>query len=299
METLDAPESWPPLPFAAWRETLATLHMWLQMVGKLKLARCAPQNHWWHVTLSLSARGLSTGLIPDGKRAFEAEFDFLDHKLQLRATDGSSKTLGLYPRSVSDFYRELMSAISSLGIEVRIWPKPVEVTEPIPFEEDRIHASYDADYARRFWRALVTAETLLKEFRSSFLGKCSPVHFFWGGMDLAVTRFSGRRAPPRPGADAITREGYSHEVISGGFWPGASRFPEAAYYAYAAPPPDSFSASAIRPQSAFFCQDFGEFFLRYEDARSAPSPRRAVLDFLQSTYEAGANLGRWDRGSLE
>jgi hypothetical protein len=274
--------------------------MWLQIVGKLKLARCAPQNHWWHVTLYVSARGLTTGLIPDGKRAFELEFDFSEHRLHLRATDGSHKSLGLYPRSVSDFYRELMAALASLGIEGRIWPKPVEIAEePIAFAEDTVHAAYDGDYAHRFWRVLITADTLFNEFRSSFLGKCSPVHFFWGGMDLAVTRFSGRRAPPREGANAVDREGYSHEVISGGFWPGEPRFPESAFYAYAAPAPDGFSASAIQPRKAFYGQDFAEFFLRYDDARLAPSPRQAVLDFLQSTYEAGANLGRWDRSSLE
>jgi len=296
---LDAAEWWPALPFSAWRDTCATLQMWLQMVGKLKLACCAPQNHWWHVTFYVSGRGLRSGPIPDGKRAFEAEFDFQEHKLQLRTTDGLEKSLRLYPRSVADFYRELMAALSSLGIEVHIWPKPVEVAEPIPFPEDTIHSAYDADYARRFWRVLTTADTLLKEFRSPFLGKSSPVHFFWGGMDLALTRFSGRRAPPREGADRVTREGYSHEVISGGFWPGDARFPEPAFYAYASPEPVGFSTSAVSPEKAFYSRDMGEFFLRYDDVRAAPSPRRAVLDFLQSTYEAGANLGGWDRSSLE
>lgn len=273
--------------------------MWLQMIGKLKLARCAPENHWWHVTFSVSGRGLSSGLIPDGNRAFEAEFDFLEHKLQLRTTDGFQKSVGLFPRSVADFYRELGAVLSSLGIELNIWPKPVEFAEVIPFPEDFVHRSYDSEYARRFWRVLTTVDELFREFRGPFLGKCSPVQFYWGEMDMALTRFSGRRAPPREGVSVVDREAGSHEVISGGFWPGDSRFPEPAFYAYAAPQPQGFSTSTVRPEKAFYSRDFGEFLLRYDDARQASSPRRAVLDFLQSTYEAGANLGGWDRASLE
>ncbi len=273
--------------------------MWMQMVGKLKLARCAPENHWWHVTFSVSGRGLSSGLIPDGKRAFEAEFDFLEHKLQLRTTDGFQKSVGLFPRSVADFYRELGAMLSSLGIEFNIWPKPVEFSEVIPFPEDTVHQSYDSEYARRFWRVLTTADELLRESHPSFVGKRSPVHFFWGGMDMALTWFSGRRVPPPEGANAVDREAYSHEVISAGFWPGDTRFPEPAFYAYALPQPHGFPTSTVRPDKAFYYDGYREFLLRYDDARKAPSPRRAVLDFLQSTYEAGAKLGGWDRGSLE
>ncbi len=269
------------------------------MVGKLKLARCPPENHWWHVTFSVSGRGLSSGLIPDGKRAFEAEFDFLEHKLQLRTTDGFQKSVGLFPRSVADFYRELGAVLSSLGIEFNIWPKPVEFEQAIPFPEDTTHHSYDSEHARRFWRVLTTVDELLRESHPSFVGKRSPVHFFWGSMDMALTWFSGRHAAPAVGANAVDREAYSHEVISAGFWPGDSRFPEPAFYAYALPQPQGFPTSRVRPGKAFYYDGYHEFLLRYDDARKAPSPRRAVLDFVQSTYEAGANLGGWDRGSLE
>ncbi len=269
------------------------------MVGKLKLARCAPENHWWHVTFSVSGRGLSSGLIPDGKRAFEAEFDFLEHKLELRTTDGFQKSVRLFPRSVADFYRELGAVLASLGIELNIWPKPVEFAEVIPFPEDTVHQSYDSEYAHRVWRVLTTVDELLRESHPSFVGKRSPVHFFWGGMDMALTWFSGRRAAPQEGANAVDREAYSHEVISAGFWPGDTLFPEPAFYAYALPQPQGFPTWSVRPDKAFYYGGYREFLLRYDDARKAPSPRRAVLDFLQSTYEAGANLAGWDRGSLE
>ena len=289
---------WPELPLEAWQETYATLHMWTQIVGKVRLALSPRVNHWWEVPLYVNARGLTTSAIPYGEGIFEVQFDFIDHKLQIQTSWGSSKTLALKPQSVADFYAAFMSALGSLGIEVQIWSTPCEVPNPVRFENDTQHASYDRESAHRFWQILVLCENVFQEFRARFIGKDSPVHFFWGSFDLCVTRFSGRRAPERPGADAVTREAYSHEVISAGFWPGAG-FKGPAFYAYAAPEPAGFSDQKVRPAEAFYHPEMKEFLLMYDDARRAASPREALLSFLQSTYEAGANLAAWDRSELE
>jgi hypothetical protein len=296
---LDQSEAWPALPLAAWVDTYATLHMWTQMVGKVRLALCPQVNHWWEVALYVSARGLTTSPIPYGRGIFEIEFDFIDHKLNVITSGGETKSIRLEPRAVADFHAEFMAMLRSLGIEVRIWNLPVEIPNPIRFDQDRIHAAYDPQYAYSFWRILVTVDSIFKEFRSKYVGKASPVHFFWGSFDLAVTRFSGRRAPERPGADIITKEAYSHEVISVGFWPGGGDIKGAAFYAYAAPQPSGFAEHPIRPATAFYNQQMGEFLLMYDDVRTSESPRSALLDFCQSTYEAGADLGKWDRVDLE
>jgi Family of unknown function (DUF5996) len=295
--TSDLPECWPALPLEAWKDTCATLHMWTQIVGKVRLALTPMTNHWWNVPLYVVARGLTTSAIPCGKRIFDIQFDFIDHLLVLHTDDGLRKTLPLAPRSVADFYREFMAMLPSAGIQVKIWRMPVEVPAPIPFDEDRAHASYDPECARRFWQILVSADRVFNEFRSRFIGKCSPVHFFWGSFDLAATRFSGRRAPERPGADVITREAYSHEVSSVGFWPGGIN--GAAFYSYMAPAPRGFAESRVRPEEAFYQQQLGEFLLMYDDVRAAASPSTAVLEFCESSYEAGARLANWDRASLE
>jgi hypothetical protein len=290
---------WPALPLSEWQDTCATLHMWTQVVGKIKLGLTPLVNHWWNVTLYVSARGLTTSAIHCDARDFELEFDFIDHQLHFRFSDGAERRVALYPRSVADFYREVMQTLRELSLEVKIWTTPVEVPNPIPFEQDHEHAAYDAEYANRFWRVLAQAERVLQGFRARFIGKCSPVHFFWGSFDLAVTRFSGRRAPERPGADAITREAYSHEVISHGFWPGSGALPKPAFYSYTAPAPAGLERAAIRPASAYYSQELGEFILLYDDVRQAASPDETLLEFLQSTYEAGAQLAHWDRAELE
>jgi Family of unknown function (DUF5996) len=294
-------EVWPALPLAAWQDTYATLHMWTQVVGKVRLALSPPVNHWWAVTLYVTPRGLTTSPIPSGTRTFEIAFDFLDHTLSIRSSDGSSQAMGLYPRSVADFYREFMALLHALDVEVAINPLPQEVANPIRCDEDHEHASYDADYATRCWRVLAQSERVLQRFRARFIGKCSPVHFFWGSFDLAVTRFSGRRAPERPGADRVTREAYSHEVSSCGFWPGTLGGPiqEPAYYAYMAPEPADFAEAAIQPVGAAYCRELGLFILPYEAVRTAADPDAMLLEFVQSTYEAGANLASWDRAALE
>ncbi len=292
-------EVWPSLPLAAWQETYHTLHLWTQIVGKVRLTLSPPVNHWWGVTLYLTSRGLTTSPMFFGSLAFEVSFDFLDQCMRIQTSDGRAKAVGLFPRSVADFYRELMAALRSLGIDVQICPRPQEVPNPIPFDQDEVHASYDADSAQRFWRILLQSERVFTAFRARFLGKCSPVHFFWGSCDLAVTRFSGRRAPERPGADRITREAYSHEVSSAGFWPGSGPIQEPAYYAYMAPEPPGLSTAPIHPSTAWYSPDVAEFLLRYEDVRTAEHPEAVLLDFLQSTYEAGANLAEWDRAALE
>lgn len=292
-------EAWPSLPLAEWQATRDTLHMWTQVVGKLRLAMCAPVNHWWEVPLYVSARGLTTSPIPYERGIFEVEFDFQSHRLLITSSGGGGRELPLTPRPVADFYAEVMRALRDLGIEVKIWTMPVEVPNPIPFEKDFQHAAYDREYATRFWRVLAVLDTVFKEFRGRFLGKNSPVHFFWGSFDMAVTRFSGRRAPAREGADLITREAYSHEVISAGWWPGGGDVADAAFYAYAAPEPEGFAKSRVRPGSAFYHPQLKEFLLMYEDVRRSASPKAALLEFLQSTYEAGASLGRWERGELE
>ena len=298
----DGPEEvggWPSLPFDEWRETRATLHMWTQVVGKVRLA----QAHWWQVPLYVTTRGLTTSPIPYGERTFQVDFDFQGHRLLIETTGGDSREMELAPRTVADFYREFMSALRSLGLEVKIWTTPVEVADPVPFEEDETHAAYDAEYAGRFWRVLVQADRVLHKFRSRFVGKCSPVHFFWGSFDLALTRFSGRPAPPHPGApgvaDSITREAYSHEVSSAGFWPGGEALPEPIFYAYAYPEPEGFKDYSARPGEAYYNADFREFVLPYEAVRRAADRDRTLLEFLQSTYEAAAELGRWDRAALE
>jgi hypothetical protein len=255
-------DSWPALRFEEWQDTCATLHMWTQIVGKIRLAQTPLVNHWWNVPLYVSARGLTTSAIPYAERIFEIKFDFIDHRLLIECSDGSAKTVALRPQSVAAFYVEVMAALHDLGIDLRIWTMPVEVSTPIRFEEDVNHASYDADYANRFWRALVAIDEVLKEFRSRFIGKVSPVHFFWGSFDIAVTRFSGRTAQEREGADSITREAYSHEVISHGFWPGNSGM-EAAFYSYTAPEPTGLAEAEVRPSAAFYNPEMKEFFLLY------------------------------------
>lgn len=299
----DLPDCWPALPLEAWKETCDTLHMWTQIVGKVRLALTPKLNHWWNVPLYVSARGLTTSVIPYGKRVFEMEFDFIEHRLVIRSSDPQTKVVLLRPRSVADFYSEFMSVLRSLDIDVEIWKMPVEVPDPIPFDKDTAHAAYDPNYAHRFWRILVSTDEVFQVFRSRFIGKSSPVHFFWGSFDLAVTRFSGRRAPERNDPDPvlrkIMREAYSHEVISAGWWPGGGGAKDAAFYCYAAPQPQGFDKQPVRPQQALYDSGMGEYLLMYDDVRTAKSPSAALLDFLQSTYEAGAVTGRWDREALE
>jgi len=295
---IDSPECWPALPFERWGDTYATLHMWTQIIGKVRLALTPRVNHWWNVALYASARGLTTSAIPYGGRAFEIQFDFIDHKLLLETNDSLIKTLPLRPMSVAEFYEAFMGMLRAAEINVKIWKMPVEVPDPIRFDQDRIHASYDPEPVRKFWRILASSSQVLSEFRSGFIGKCSPVHFFWGSFDLAVTRFSGRRAPERPGADSVTLEAYSHECSSLGFWPG-NKTQAPAFYSYTAPEPPGFRDSRVRPAAAFHDAQLGEFILPYEDVRRSGSPSGSLLDFCQSTYEAGANLGNWDREALE
>jgi hypothetical protein len=291
--------SWPELPLHAWQDTYATLHMWTQVVGKVRLELSPRINHWWEVPFYVNARGLTTSAIPYGDGIFEVQFDFIDHRLEISTSWGTKKAFALKPQSVADFYAEFMSALKSLGIEVKIWTMPVELQNGIRFEEDTQHASYDPEYAHRFWQLLIQCNNVFQEFRASFIGKDSPVHFFWGSFDLCVTRFSGRPAPERPDADSITREAYSHEVISAGFWPGGGDVKDAAFYAYAAPEPRGFAEQKVKPAAAFYHPQMKEFLLMYEDVRQAASPRQALLDFLQSTYDAAANLAHWDRKTLE
>jgi uncharacterized protein DUF5996 len=296
-------EIWPSLPLAEWQDTCATLHMWTQIVGKIRLALTPLVNHWWNVPLYVATHGLSTSPIPCGTGTFEILFDFLTHQLRIEACNGTHRTVALEPRSVADFYRGTMAALSELGIEVSIWTTPVEIPDPIPFEKDETHRSYDSEYAQRFWRVLVQANRVMEQFRARFIGKVSPVHFFWGSFDLAVTRFSGRVAPLHPGApnvaDSVTREAYSHEVSSCGFWPGVSGLSDAVFYAYAYPTPDGFGQYPVQPREAFFSNDLGEFLLPYEAVRTAAAPDDTLMAFLQSTYEAAADRAHWDRAALE
>jgi hypothetical protein len=291
--------AWPALPFEAWQPTCATLHMWTQIVGKVRLAQSPYLNHWWQVPLYVSARGLTTTAIPYKDQNFEVEFDFIGHVLAIRKSDGMAMTLPLTPQSVAAFHTEFMAALRALGIDIDIWTMPVEIPDPIAFDKDTVHASYDPAFVARFWRVLQSVDSVLKEFRGRFVGKASPVHFFWGSFDLAVTRFSGRRAPPMPDADSVTREGYSHEVSSVGWWPGDASATYPAFYAYAAPEPPGFAQAPLRPRQAFYDPGAAQFRLKYDDVRTAASPREALLDFCQSTYEAAANLGRWNRADLE
>jgi hypothetical protein len=298
------PTRWPELPYAAWKDTCATLQLWLQIVGKIRLSLMPWLNHSWHVTLRVTARGLATPLISTPTHDFQIEFDFADHTLWIRAADGHSRQVMLRPVSVAEFYADVMIALDELGIAVKIDEMPNEIPGAIPFSEDRVHAAYDQDYANRFWRVLLCANAGFVRFRTAFLGKASPVHFFWGSFDLAVTRFSGRRAPPHPGgipnlSDAVVREAYSHEVSSAGFWPGGGPIDYAAFYSYAYPAPEGFADAPVRPAQAFFSKELGEFILPYDAVRSAPDPDAALMGFLQSTYEAAANAAKWDRASLE
>jgi Family of unknown function (DUF5996) len=292
-------EPWPSLALAEWKDTYATLHMYTQVVGKVRLALAPRVNHWWNVVFYVDATGLTTSSMPYPGGVLEIRFDFIEHRLVFQTSRGSTQILMLEPRTVADFYRDVRAALNSLSVPVSIWPMPVEIPDPIRFDEDRRHASYDARQAQRFWRVLVLVDTIFQEFRASFVGKSSPVHFFWGSFDHCVTRFSGRRAPEREGADAMTREAYSHEVISAGFWPGGGAVDGPAFYAYAAPEPPGFSQARILPAAAYYHPELKEFLLPYEEVRKLSSPKEAVLDFLQSTYEAGANLGKWDRAALE
>lgn len=273
--------------------------MWTQIVGKTRMALTPLENHWWNVPLYVTPRGLSTSPIPHGNKTFDAEFDFLAHRLTIRASDGKDHTIQLYPRSVADFYTEYLACLRALGIEVHIHPTPVEFDDTTPFDQDHHHAAYDREYIERFRRILIHSDCVFKEFRAGFIGKSSPVHFFWGSFDLAVTRFSGRRAPERKDVDPVTREAYSHEVISCGWWPGNRNFKHAAFYAYAAPSPQGLEAQSVRPEAAYWDVQLGEFILKYDDVCAGPSPDQSILEFCQSTYEAGAKLANWDRAALE
>lgn len=304
LSTATRPEAWPSLALEAWSGTCATLHMWTQIVGKIRLAQSPWVNHSWHVTLYVTARGLTTSPIPYGTRIFQIDFDFISHELTIRSSDGRIGTVPLQPQSVAAFYKMLTEEMERLELHVQIHRKPNELADPIRFDQDESHAAYDPEYANRFWRVLVQADRVFKQFRARFIGKCSPVHFFWGAPDLAVTRFSGRRAPEHPGGvpnlpDGVTREAYSHEVSSCGFWPGGGAIPYPVFYSYAYPEPDGFSKAPVKPNGAFYSSDLHEFILPYDAVRESESPDQTLLDFLQTTYEAAANLAGWDRNSLE
>jgi|SRR5271157_1137830 len=297
-------EAWPSLPLEAWSDTYATLHLWTQIVGKVRLAQSPWLNHSWHVTLYVTARGLTTSPIPYGTRVFQIDFDFIDHRLTVQTSDGGIGALALEPQSVAVFYRRLMEEMEKLNLHVNIYRLPNEVAEPIRFDQDETHRAYDREYAHRFWQILVQADRVFKQFRARFIGKCSPVHFFWGAPDLAVTRFSGREAPQHPGGipnlpDWVTREAYSHEVSSCGFWAGGSAISYPAFYSYAYPEPAGFAEAPVKPDAAFYSRDFREFILAYDVVRQSESPDDTLLDFLQTTYEAAANLAKWDRTLLE
>ena len=295
---------WPALPFNEWGDTCATLHMWTQIVGKIRLVQSPWVNHSWNATLYLTSRGLTTLPITCGNRTLQIDFDFIDHRLVLTTSDGSVDELELKPRTVADFYADLFARLSNLGLDVKIHKAPNEVANPIPFHEDETHSSYDSIYANRFWRVLVQVDRVFKQFRARFIGKCSPIHFFWGSFDMAVTRFSGREAPEHPGGvpnlpDWVTREAYSHEVASCGFWPGGGSIAYPAFYAYAYPAPPGFAAATVKPAEAFYSEEYGEFILPYDVVRQSPSPDAMLLEFLQTTYEAAADLGKWNREMLE
>ncbi|SDS94008.1 DUF5996 family protein [Bradyrhizobium canariense] len=296
--------AWPELPIAGWRETYETLHLWTQVVGKIRYARSPWLNHSWHVALYVTARGLTTSPIPEGTRTFQIDFDFIDHILQVSCSDGARRQFALSGHSVASFYAAVMAALAEFGIHIEIDQMPNELPDPIRFSQDTRHASYDPDAVRRFFQILVNADRVFKQFRTGFLGKASPVHFFWGSFDLAVTRFSGRRAPRHPGGvpnlpDAVACEAYSHEVSSAGFWPGSGAIDYPAFYSYAYPEPAGFRAAKVRPDAAFFSEALGEFILPYDAVRTSGDPDKALLEFLQSTYEAAANAGKWDRDALE
>jgi hypothetical protein len=296
--------SWPELPYAEWKETYATLHLWSQIVGKIRLVQSPWLNHSWHVPLYVTARGLTTTAIPYGMRSFEIDLDFTFHAMLIRSSDGNTASIALRPRTVADFYRELLARLADLGYKITINTTPNEMVDPIPFDQDQLHASYDPAYAHRFGQLLTQVDRVFKQFRAGFIGKSSPVHFFWGAFDLAVTRFSGKAAPEHPGGvpncpDWVMREAYSHEVASCGFWPGSESMPYPAFYAYAYPEPPGYSDAHVLPSAAAYDSTLREFILPYEAVRTAPSPDAVLLDFLQSSYEAAANLGGWDRAALE
>ncbi len=294
---------WPALDYDAWQDSCATLHLWTQIVGKIRLAQMPMMNHWWQVPLYLTASGLTTSAMPYGARICQIDFDFIDHRLRIAVSDGRRDSLPLVACPVAEFYGEVMGRLRALGLDVRLWTMPVEIADPVPFDQDRIHAAYDPAMVNRFWRALAQIDQVFAAFRGRFLGKASPVHFFWGSFDLAVTRFSGRRAPPPPSnpviPDIVNREAYSHEVSSCGFWPGNGGFGQAAFYSYAYPQPAGFADAAIATPGAFYSNQIGEFILPYDAIRQAAAPRELLLDFLESTYEAAADLGKWDRTLLE
>ncbi|HVJ09102.1 MAG TPA: DUF5996 family protein [Acidisarcina sp.] len=300
MSTSQSPQQkWPSLRWDEWKDTADTLHMWTQIVGKVRLALNPLRNHWWNVPFYVSARGLTTGGIPYNGSVFDVEFDFVAHELVTRMGDGQVIARPLRAQSVAAFYAEFLETLKVLGIEVSIYEKPVEISNPIPFPQDVQHASYDPEYAHRFWQILVRSQAIFSKFETAFLGKASPVHFFWGSFDLAVTRFSGRPAPPRKDADSITREAYSHEVISVGFWPGNGGYGAAAFYAYAAPEPAGLSQHAIQPAKAFYDNNLKEFILKYDDVCSSSTPDEDVMQFIESVYDAASTLAGWDRHSLE
>ena len=290
---------WPALPLAEWQETRDTLHRWTQIVGKIRMELTPLVNHWWNVPLYVTARGLTTSVIPYGDRWFDMEFDFIAHALRIRTNDGAERDIALAPRTVSDFYDEVFDALRSLRIDCSIWPVPVECENRIPLDRDEEHRSYDADYVHRFWRALALSHAAFTKFRAEFIGKCSPVHFWWGSFDLSVTRFSGRRAPARPDADMITREAYSHEVSSVGFWPGDERLRQAAFYSYAAPEPAGFRDARISPPASYYNAKLGGFYLHYDELRTTSDPDQTLLDFCRTTYDAAADFAKWDRDAFE
>jgi hypothetical protein len=297
-------EVWPALPFADWKESAATLHMWTQIIGKIRLALSPWTNHSWHVTLYVTSRGLTTSPIPHGDFTFEIAFDFINHQLKIDKSDGNQRTIELKPRSVADFYRTVMRTLGDLDLAVSINTTPNEIENPIPFDRDEEHRAYDPEYANRFWRVLAQSDRVFKEFRSRFCGKCSPVHFFWGSFDLAVTRFSGRPAPRHPGGiphlpDAITREAYSQEVSSLGFWPGNAAAPMPIFYSYAYPEPPGFAEAKIQPKAASYHKQMHEFILPYDAVRTSGKPDEVLLDFAQRTYDVASKLGKWDRDALQ
>jgi hypothetical protein len=298
MSDKERPEAWPELPFAAGKDTIETLQLWTQIVGKIRLSQTPWLNHSWHVPLYVTVSGLSTGTIPYRERMFQIDFDFQEHQLLIRSSDGGRKSLRLQPRTVADFYADVKSLLFELGLPVKIHESPNEVLQPIPFDQDTTHSAYDRDYVGRLWRVLLQSDRVFRLFRTGFLGKSSPVHFFWGSFDLAVTRFSGLRAPAHPG-DAVTREAYSEEVSSAGFWPGGGVIDYPAFYSYAYPSPPGFSERKVRPDAGYFHAELGEFILPYDEVRQSGKPDGVLLEFLQSTYEAAAELGHWDRDSLE
>lgn len=304
-------QAWPALPLAEWKNTYATLHMWSQIVGKVRMSLTPLVNHWWNVPFYVTPRGMTTSTIHYQRRSLSIEFDFIKHQLLINRDDGVTGAMALVPCSVADFYSKFMTTLREMGVEVKIWPVPCEVDNPVRFDQDYQNCSYDSEFSNRLWRILLQTDKVFKEFRAGFIGKCSPVHFFWGSFDLAVSRFSGRRAPEREDADAITREAYSHEVISHGFWPGRrasgaveresaeSSINAPAFYAYTVPEPPGFEKARVSPPQAFYQPEMKEWILLYDDVRKAAAPEKMLLDFLQSTYDAGANLAEWDRAALE